>query len=946
MTPDDVKARDTFSGSARATGQLQAAPTGDDAGFLVALEARAASRGVSRRLRQALAARISIEHANVLRAWQLGEENGAPVVAVERCAHPSLSDVLKSGPLDLGACERILAGAAAAAHVLGSQGLVVRDVTPDRVFAHPKHGGVLADLGIPPELLLRVPPEQDPGLPFHSPEELQGQPLDPRTTVYSLGVLLFAALTRTEPYEGSSSRVYSALLAGAAPRPSAGWSLLPPGINRVIARAISPDADQRYVDAEELARAVAGFARAKIRDIARSREVPAPKPPAQDDSLTGSPEASTVAHSPETPTGAGGRAERGRQLGRDGKRPARGRAGTQRIRRQKRVVVARASVKHPNIVPATAAADRGGDMRVVIEVCAAPALSELSRPLDGAECVRMVMGASAAISALARVGLFARDLTPDHIHFGAKRGALLSDTGLPLDLFPRPSVDSDPHLAYRAPEELNGAAPDFRSAVYSLGGLLFTALTGMAPFGGTWDQIYLGHIAAARPRPSEHRNGIAVALDTVVARAMAVDPTDRYAAPSELAAAVEKAVAASADAPRRTAKPKRAEGQARVQKRAAESPQPSGAEPAAAPDEAVGAAPRRPQGVRASVRDTLREERLIAAEHFVAAREQVKRRLRVATSVAPPLRRQLVRPAHERGTGWRGGLQGHWTQLSLLFVILLGIGGAVALADRGGDEGKPGPTRVRAGSLSFELPPDWREVDASARRVAAPLRARLAATTDRHGGASLAAGILGDAGNPDRVVRAVLPAGAHAERIQRGALDMLSYSAAQSTQDLARRGYVLYTSGPSAIVVCTARTPVGLRSCGRLTATVRIRGEHAVSPEVGVRRHDPLRALLSDLVAARVERRRALATAPVADEQIDAARSLEDVYQDAARRVRNSRLPTPATRALLEALDASAAAYANLAAAVAAGDPQAYDDARADVASAEADVWTGPGGLG
>jgi hypothetical protein len=198
-----------------------------------------------------------MDHPNLLRAWPLGEENRRLLVAVNRSTDPSVTDLLRSGPLEPVVCARVVAGAAAGADALTRRGLVARDVTPDAVFVNPEHGGVLADLGIPPELFVQAPLEQDPALLFRSPEELRGDRLDPRSTVYSLGVLLFTALTRARPYEGPWSDVHAALVAGTAPPASQGWAELPPRMDGVIARALAPDREQRCADAAELVRVVA-----------------------------------------------------------------------------------------------------------------------------------------------------------------------------------------------------------------------------------------------------------------------------------------------------------------------------------------------------------------------------------------------------------------------------------------------------------------------------------------------------------------------------------------------------------------------------------------------------------------------------------------------------------------------------------------------------------------
>ena len=187
---------------------------------------------------------------------------------------------------------------------------------------------------------------------------------------------------------------------------------------------------------------------------------------------------------------------------------------------------------------------RGSPVQVIVELCSAPAVSEL-RPLSAPECAELMGGLTSAVHELELHGLCSRDITPDHVHFDARRGARLRDTGMPLDLFPRPPVDRDRHLPYRSPEELAGAQPDARSAVYSLGAVLFYALTGRAPFGGAWSRIYVSHTDAERPRPSEHRRGISAEFDAVVAQAMAIDRADRYVSPMALARGVAAAAGTS-----------------------------------------------------------------------------------------------------------------------------------------------------------------------------------------------------------------------------------------------------------------------------------------------------------------------------------------------------------------------------------------------------------------
>lgn len=97
-----------------------------------------------------------------------------------------------------------------------------------------------------------------------------------------------------------------------------------------------------------------------------------------------------------------------------------------------------------------------------------------------------------------------------------------------------------------APEQIQGLRPDARTDVYALGGLLFHMLTGRMPFqdpSATMTQ-YL-HLHARRPRASLVAHGIPERLDDVIARAMAIEPANRFPDAASLLAA---ALAASREA--------------------------------------------------------------------------------------------------------------------------------------------------------------------------------------------------------------------------------------------------------------------------------------------------------------------------------------------------------------------------------------------------------------
>jgi len=180
----------------------------------------------------------------------------------------------------------------------------------------------------------------------------------------------------------------------------------------------------------------------------------------------------------------------------------------------------------------------------VLARCPAPCLAELllSGPLTASQSVELLGGVAAATEALFDAGLVARNLTPEHIHLDPHLGGVLSDRATPLELIAGRALDVDEHLAYRSPEQLEGKPVDLRSNVYSLGALLFTALVGAPPFGGAWSNVYVGHLSATRPRASAVKRDLSPAIDAVIARALAVEPAERYADPTELTCAAAEAL--------------------------------------------------------------------------------------------------------------------------------------------------------------------------------------------------------------------------------------------------------------------------------------------------------------------------------------------------------------------------------------------------------------------
>jgi serine/threonine protein kinase len=297
----------------------------------------------------------------------------------------------------------------------------------------------------------------------------------------------------------------------------------------------------------------------------------------------------------------------------------------------------RTSLSHPHLIPARAVRDDRGRVRILLQRQQAPTLSELlaSGPVDIRTSLRLLFGVATAVEVLSKAGLVARDLKPDRILVCPRRGGILADPGIPLELLPRESSPDDPDWVYRSPEEQAGLPIDARSNVYSLAAVFEATVT--APDGER----------LALPAPAK----------AVIGRAMAIDPARRYASPPEfivtLASAFgfrqrtdggeERSAAATREGEASTATERPSVHEAPASTRPVTSPPPLDAQPEPPPVESKshGTQPRRPADQNGS---------RPAHEQLVPAPTRPRR------TPAEPVRSEATgRPRPEPSAGSAGG---------------------------------------------------------------------------------------------------------------------------------------------------------------------------------------------------------------------------------------------------------------------------------------------------
>jgi serine/threonine-protein kinase len=229
------------------------------------------------RLRREAELAGKLEHPNVCHIVRLGEAPGGMVYVVMPFMEGELlcDRAIREGQLALGVVSQFVSEIAAGLHVAHELGIVHRDLKPENVMLCPRPDGttraVVMDFGLAKER--RVGAEVRKltatgivlGTPeFMSPEQLRGKSLDPRSDIYSLGLMTYELLTGQLPFSGKTQQdMMIARLKGdptpiRAMRPDLGFSA---PVEKVLLRSLSRDPDDRYATAPLFASAFAGAVR-------------------------------------------------------------------------------------------------------------------------------------------------------------------------------------------------------------------------------------------------------------------------------------------------------------------------------------------------------------------------------------------------------------------------------------------------------------------------------------------------------------------------------------------------------------------------------------------------------------------------------------------------------------------------------------------------------------
>ena len=236
----------------------------DPAGTLVALKVLRKNRFKTGlvRFRREFRALSRIHHPNVIRVETYGDLHGHPFIAMEYVDGPDLHALIRSfrswdPEKRWKRVEEILLDLCHALSAIHRRGLVHRDLKPSNVLINREGTCKLTDFGIVKDL----DPSQDPHLSttlvgtwaYASPEQITGNPIDHRSDLYSLGVILFAMLTGKRPFVANDMAGYLTLHRD-RPAPAARDvnRTIPEHLDEICRRLLQKAPRDRYQSAQEI----------------------------------------------------------------------------------------------------------------------------------------------------------------------------------------------------------------------------------------------------------------------------------------------------------------------------------------------------------------------------------------------------------------------------------------------------------------------------------------------------------------------------------------------------------------------------------------------------------------------------------------------------------------------------------------------------------------------
>ena len=212
----------------------------------------------------------SLNHPNILTIYEIGAERGLNFIATEFIDGESLRQYIERGPMELAQVLDIGLEVASALNAAHAAGIVHRDIKPENIMVRRDGIAKVLDFGLA-KLVEQAKPGLDSAAPtraftkteagivlgtvsYMSPEQARGVPVDARTDIWSLGVVLYETIAGRLPFTGeTTSDMIAAILKTEPTILNRYVADLPVELERIVTKALRKDKEERYQTVKDLA---------------------------------------------------------------------------------------------------------------------------------------------------------------------------------------------------------------------------------------------------------------------------------------------------------------------------------------------------------------------------------------------------------------------------------------------------------------------------------------------------------------------------------------------------------------------------------------------------------------------------------------------------------------------------------------------------------------------
>jgi eukaryotic-like serine/threonine-protein kinase len=225
-----------------------------------------AEENLKKRLVREAQAAAKLDHPNICAIYDVNEADSLTFIVMQYIEGETLAEKMERQPVQLSRALAIIEQAAEGLSEAHAHGIVHRDIKPQNMMITPRGQLKILDFGLAKQMRSSITVDNDaqtaqllstPGMvvgtmPYMSPEQVQGEPLDASSDIFSLGVTLYEMLAGKHPFKDKSDAVTMSRILLAEPIPTEQFQAqVSPELQTLLGKMLDKDKALRYQSAEE-----------------------------------------------------------------------------------------------------------------------------------------------------------------------------------------------------------------------------------------------------------------------------------------------------------------------------------------------------------------------------------------------------------------------------------------------------------------------------------------------------------------------------------------------------------------------------------------------------------------------------------------------------------------------------------------------------------------------